>query len=374
MASVFLGINDRFFSYSFTVGHTSGSTGTGLRMPMDMALAPDDIMYIVNRSYEHPLGRALGVHIKIFKMGDNGDEYISEFGSYGDGPGQFLWPASITVDKDVKVYVSDKYLHRINIYSKDGDYLNHWGTAGSGDGELDEPSGLAIRDDIVFVVDTENHRVQKFTLDGKYVGQFGSFGDGPGQLNTPWGIGLDKDSNVFVADWRNDRIQSFTADGEWLASFGKPGTGGDTRIVRVHGGIRVLPLPVGEFNRPSGVCVDNDGDIYIADWMNNRVQVLTPEGRFITQFTGDAGLSKWGVDQMLPAPDLIRQRNVAIQSSDQEKLLWAPMAVKFDDARRRLIIADTARHRFQIYQKTTEPVIVNAETLTPQGAYTGLLA
>ena len=135
-----------------------------------------------------------------------------------------------------------------------------------------------------------------------------------------------------------------------------------------------MPLPVGEFNRPSGVCVDNDGDIYVADWLNNRVQVLTPEGRFITQFTGDAGLSKWGVDQMLPAPDLIRQRNVAIQSSEQEKLLWAPMAVKFDDARRRLIIADTARHRFQVYQKTTEPVIVNAETLTPQGAYTGLLA
>ena len=374
MASVFLGINDRFYSYSFTVGHTSGATGTGMRMPMDIALAPDDIVYEVNRGYEHPKGRALNVHIKILTIGDEGEEYVTEFGSFGEGPGQFLWPTSIAVDKDVNVYVSDKFLHRINIFSPNGEYLRHWGVHGSGDGEMDEPSGLAIRDDVIFVVDSENHRVQKFTLDGKYIGQFGSFGDGPGQLNTPWGIGLDKDGNVFVADWRNDRVQSFTADGEWLASFGKPGTGGDTSIVRRHGGIRVFPRTVGEFNRPSGVCVDADGDIYVADWLNNRVQVLTPEGRFITQFTGDAGLSKWGIDQMKPAPDLIRQRNVAIQSSDQERVLWAPMAVKFDDRRRRLIIVDTSRHRFQVYQKTTEPVIVNAETRTTEGAYTGLLA
>ena len=43
----------------------------------------------------------------------------------------------------------------------------------------------------------------------------------------------------------------------------------------------VSHCPVGEFNRPSGVAVDKDGDIYVADWLNNRVQVLTPEGRFI---------------------------------------------------------------------------------------------
>ena len=289
-------------------------------------------------------------------MGDEGEEYISEFGSYGERPGQFLWPISIAIDKDVNVYVADEYLDRITVHNKDGEYLSHWGTHGSGDGEIHGPSGLAIRNDTLFLVDSRNHRVQKFTLDGKYLGQFGSFGEGPGQLNTPWGIGLDNDGNVFVADWRNDRIQSFTADGKWLASFGRPGTGGDASIVRKHGGIRVFPRPVGEFNRPSGVAVDKDGDIYVADWFNNRVQVLTPEGRFITEFTGDAGLSRWGTAKIASNPDMMRQRN-GVRDYTPERVLWAPVAVKVDH-RGRVLVADTMRNRFQIYQKNTEPVLM----------------
>lgn len=371
MASVLLGVTDRFFSYSFTVG----GPARVFRQTMDIALAPEGVIYAVNRGYEHPVGINTNTKVSVIRVGDDGEEEITAFGSYGTDPGEFLWPTSIALDKDINVYVCDEFLHRITIWNKDGVYISHWGTYGSGNGELNGPSGLAIRDDILFLVDSQNHRVQKFTLDGKYVGQFGRFGDGQGQLNNPWGISLDKDGNVFVADWRNDRIQSFTADGEWLASFGRPGTGGDTSIVRVNGGIRKTIRPVGEFNRPAGVCVDNDGDIYVADWLNNRVQVLTPDGKFITEITGNAGLSRMGMAVIAVAPDMIQQRNLASQTdSDQEKLLWGPMAVKFDEDRRRLFIVDTARKRLQIYQKNTGSVILNAETLTPQSAYKGLVA
>jgi DNA-binding beta-propeller fold protein YncE len=320
---------------------------------MDFALGPDETIYVVNRSFE---SRSDGTRINVIRLGDEKEEYITEFGSYGEGPGQFRYPMAVALDKNTNVYVSDEYLHRITIFTKDGEYVGHWGTHGSGDGELNGPAGLAIRDDILYVVDSRNHRVQKFTLDGKYIGQFGGLGSGDGQLNTPWGIGLDKEGNVFVADWRNDRIQSFTPDGQWLASFGQPGSGGDASIARWHGGIRVVPRPVGLFNRPSGVAVDKDGDIYVADWLNNRVQVLTPEGRFITEFTGDAGLSKWGVGKIESNPDMIRQRN-GVRDFTPEKVLWAPVAVKVDDDGK-VIIADTSRHRFQVYQKNTEPVLV----------------
>ena len=365
--SVLLGITDRTFGYGFTVGG-----GRGFRIPVDVAAAPDDLVYVVSRGYEHPPGRAYNVRVKIVRLDDHGDEFIHEFGAYGEGPGEFFWPTSIALDQDVNVYVADQFLNRINIYNKDGEYLSHWGDSGSGDGELNWPSGLAIRDDVVFVVDGRNHRVQKFGLDGKYIGQFGSFGDGPGQLNTPWGIDVDKNGNVFVADWRNDRVQSFTAAGEWLQSFGKPGTGGDHSIVRLHGGLREIPKTPGEFNRPTGVAVDNDGDIYVADWLNNRVQVLTLEGRFITEFTGDGGLSKAGVQHLTQAVDFSRQRNT-IRDRSQERLLWAPIGVEFDNDRRRLIIADSSRHRLQIYQKYTEDIVHNPETLTPGRAYTGAL-
>ena len=53
MASVFLGINDRTYTYSFVAGGPS-SKGTGFRNPMDIAFAPDDVIYVVNRSYESP--------------------------------------------------------------------------------------------------------------------------------------------------------------------------------------------------------------------------------------------------------------------------------------------------------------------------------
>ena len=98
---------------------------------------------------------------------------------------------SIALDKDTNVYVSDEYLHRITVFDKDGNYVSHWGTHGSGDGELDRPAGLAIHDDVLIVVDSRNNRLQRFTLDGKYISQFGSAGSGPGEFNTPWGIGLD---------------------------------------------------------------------------------------------------------------------------------------------------------------------------------------
>ena len=353
MASVFLGINDRTFTFLFVAGR-SEFQGTGFRNPMDMALAPDDIIYVVNRSYE---SRADGTRINVFRLGEEREEYITEFGSYGEGDGQFIWPISIAVDSEVNVYVADEWLHRINVYKPDGEFLRSWGRHGSGDGELDRPSGLAVgKDGTMYVVDSRNHRVQKFTLDGKYLAQFGSFGSDNGQLNTPWGIGLDKDDNVFVADWRNDRIQQFSPMGEWQASFGQPGTGGDASIARDQGGVRVVRRPVGQFNRPTGVCVDQDGDIYVADWLNNRVQVLTPEGRFITEFTGNAGLSKWGVDKIRSNPDMIRQRN-GVRDFTPEQVLWAPCAVKVDQ-QGRIIIADTTRHRFQVYQKNTEPVLI----------------
>ena len=250
MASVLVGVTDRYYSYAFTVG------GAGFRIPVDIAFAPGDIFYSLTRGYEHPPRRNLNCRVKMMGMTDDGEQLITHFGELGSEPGKFTWPAALVLDDDTNVYVLDEYLARVTVFDKDGELLNHWGDVyGSGDGEMNRPSGMARRDDVLFITDSKNHRVQKFSLDGKYIGQFGSHGSGHGQLDSPWGISLDKDGNVFVADWRNDRIQSFTADGEWLATFGRPGTGGDTDIVRHHGGLHLVERTPGEFNRPSGVCV-----------------------------------------------------------------------------------------------------------------------
>jgi DNA-binding beta-propeller fold protein YncE len=335
MSTHFFGIKDWTFAYSHSVGRNEFA-GTGFRNPVDLALGANDVLYVVNRSYEN---RPDGVRVT---MCTHGEEYIREFGSHGEGDGQFVWPTAIALDAGGNVYVADEWLNRISIFDKDGNFLSKWGKAGSGDGELNRPAGLAIDSKgTLFVTDSGNNRVQKFSLDGKYQGKFGSFGSGQGQFNLPWGIALGPDGMVYVADWRNDRIQKFTADGEFQASFGSSGSG------------------VGQFNRPSGVAVDKDGEIYIADRQNDRVQVLAPSGRFLAAFTGDSQLSKWGKEKLQSNPDMIRQRALAM-AHDQgtfEKSFAHPCAVKVDD-QCRIAVLDHTRGRIQVYTKSKEPVLV----------------
>ena len=125
-------------------------------------------------------------------------------------------------------------------------------------------------------MDSANSRVQVFSKEGKFLDKFGTEGSAEGQLNHPWGITMDGKGDVYVADWRNDRIQKFGPDGGFKASFGSSGN------------------EVAQFNRPTDVEVDQDGDIYVVDWLNHRVQIFTPEFRYITTLKGDATMSKWG--------------------------------------------------------------------------------
>ena len=334
MSTHFFGLNQRAYEYSHSVGRQEFS-GTGFRMPVDMAVGEGDLVYVLNRSYE---SRTDGIHVTMMTLNE---EYVSEFGSHGEGDGQFVWPAAIALDPEGNVYVADEWLNRVSIFDKDGQFLSSWGRPGSGDGELDRPAGIAIRDNgTLFLTDSRNHRVQAFSLDGQFRSKFGSLGDGPGQLHLPWGIGLDKDGQVFVADWRNDRIQQFTADGEWQASFGQSGSG------------------VGQFRRPASVCVDDDGDIYVADWGNNRVQVLTPDGRFVTAMHGDHELSKLGKEKLLSNPDMIRQRALAMAHNPYfDRRFEHPSSVKLD-RQGRICVLDTKMARIQIYTKTKEPTLV----------------
>ena len=165
---------------------------------------------------------------------------------------------------------------------------------GNGEGQFDRQSGIALDpDENLYVADTRNHRIQKFTRDGEFLMEFGSFGSAEGEFNMPWGIYVDELGDVYVADWRNDRVQKFSAEGEFIFSIGRSGDG------------------EGEFNRPSGVAVDQDGDIYVADWANSRVQLFRPDGVFVELFRGDATLSKQALHYMRSNVKALRLREMA---------------------------------------------------------------
>ena len=135
MSAYLFGITNRYFSFSHAIGRIE-LAGPGFRMPLDLALGENDVIYVLSRS---AAARTEGMRITICTFDE---EYISQFGEFGEGDGQFIWPVSVAVGLDQNVYVSDEWLNRINVYTKDGDFVHHWGKAGSGDGELSKPAGF----------------------------------------------------------------------------------------------------------------------------------------------------------------------------------------------------------------------------------------
>ena len=119
----------------------------------------------------------------------------------------------------------------------------------------------------------------------------------------------------------------------------------------------------GEFNRPSGLAVDANGVLYVADWGNERVQVLTQDGGCLAKLRGESGLSKWAHEYFTTNMDELEEREKANlepeleyppgdhlrqESAMVEKLFWGPTTVKLD-AQGRVFVVDTARARVQVY-------------------------
>ena len=312
--------------YAKTIGVAGAAGGRAFSYPVDVAWGSNQRLYVLNR----PEGNC---RITVL---DFDEEFYHDIGRPGTQDAQFTWPICIAVDLNDVLYVSDQHTHSIGLINTEGTVLGKWGTKGSAEGELKEPSGLAFDDENnLYVADAGNNRIQKFTADGNFLLAWGSEGSAEGQLRMPWGIALDDENNVYVSDWGNDRVQKFTPEGEFLMAVGSSGSGD------------------GQLRRPSGVAVDRGGDIYVADWANDRIQVFDAKGSYQLKFTGDAGLSKWGLDAILSNPDFARERHWA--RLEPERQLRHPTSVRVD-SQDRIFIVDTGRHRLQIYQKETVPV------------------
>ena len=105
-------------------------------------------------------------------------------------------------------------------------------------------------------------------------------------------------------------------------------------------------------HRPSGVAVDSDGDVYVTDWANHRVQVYGPDGVFVTTLVGAAQVPSPWVDTYIDAnPDIAKARRRV--NLEPEWRFRRPVAVNVDD-QDRIFILESARHRIQVYDKAKE--------------------
>ncbi len=160
------------------------------------------------------------------------------------------------------VYVTLPSDDTVDVYRCDtGAFVISRGSSGTGDGEFDQPYGIAYNDTTgqIYVAELGNKRVQIFTTNGIFVSAFGSSGAGDGEFDGATGIAVSSSGNaIWVTDFGLNRVQLFTGSGTFLAEFGSSGTGD------------------GEFDTPDGIVLASDDlSAWVVDSANDRVQQLT---------------------------------------------------------------------------------------------------
>ncbi|HTB50824.1 MAG TPA: hypothetical protein VK701_07590, partial [Solirubrobacteraceae bacterium] len=182
--------------------------------------------------------------------------YVTSFGTSGSGA--LKEPEGIALDSSGDIWVSDTGHNRIVEFGPEGTFSREVGSLGSGNGQLKGPQGITISEGSVFVVDAGNDRVQQFSSTGAYLAQFGSKGSGSGQFKEPYGITSNPSSgNLYVADLGNHRSQEFSPSGRYLTSWETWG-------------------PAHQLTSPYGLAVGSTGTLYVSDLYGSKVTVWTP--------------------------------------------------------------------------------------------------
>lgn len=181
-------------------------------------------------------------------------------------PFQMIGPYGIAIDSKGLVYVADQRVGAIFIFNLEtretqlirNGFEAHFGWI----------NGLAIDDDDrLFVSDGKMHRV--LILNAKHEVE-GQVTEG---LVDPVGLAIDTTNRfLYVVDTQQDQVIVYDAD--TLKLLRRIGTGGKNHF---------LTTP-GDFGAPQGVAVDKDGNVYVSDTLNNRVEIFDADGNFISQF------------------------------------------------------------------------------------------
>jgi DNA-binding beta-propeller fold protein YncE len=185
----------------------------------------------------------------------------------------------VATDDDDRAYVFSRGEHRVLVFAADGRFLSSWG-----DGVFTRPHGITVHNDAVYCCDDLDHTVRKFTLDGRLLMTLGTSGQASdtgatsldfrtirraaGPFHYPTNLAVAPDESLYITDgYGNARVHHFSSAGELLHSWGEPGDG------------------PGQFHLPHGIAIDGRGTVYVADRENSRVQLFTPEGRFLAAWT-----------------------------------------------------------------------------------------
>ncbi len=206
--------------------------------------------YVIDRSH------------KLVKKSNDHGVPITEWLSCGaENPSQCYVPYDIAFDSLDNVYVIDA--NSIAKFDKNGTFIKKFGfrsSFGSGITVFSSNDPLGNPYTYVYATNTLNHSIQKFTPDGFLLTQWGQFGMGAGQFMYPYDVAVDSQGNVYVADTYNWRVQKFYPDGifsmQWPCIW------------------------------PSGIAIDSSDNVYVISWARCSIEKFTSNGVLLTQWGG----------------------------------------------------------------------------------------
>jgi sugar lactone lactonase YvrE len=194
------------------------------------------------------------------RVTDQDGNPLLEFGDTGSGLGQFQTPTGVALwrqpcaSNPCRFLVADSGNNRIQAFDANGNFVSAYGVPGNGNGQFNNPQGLAITNSgNIIIADSGNNRLQVLSFDGT---NFNFVRVITASLNHPTGLAAFEDS-ILVADTGNSTIKVLNSQGNITAAYTAP-TDGRT----------------GTFNQPRGIAVDNDGSIVVADTGNKRVVTI----------------------------------------------------------------------------------------------------
>ncbi|CAF1343793.1 unnamed protein product, partial [Rotaria sp. Silwood1] len=217
--------------------------------------------------------------VKRYRRGESKGTVIAGGNGRGNHFNQLNDPRYVFIDQDHSVYVSDFLNHRVMKWdegAKQGIVVAGGKGTGNSLTQLFFPEGLVVdRLGTVYVVDQSNNRIMRW-MKGAPQGNVIVGENGPGkqldQLRWPVGLSFDRYGNLYVVDWKNHRIQKFKIE---VPPLRAPAIDIHSNARWQHNGITVAGgnSQGNERNQlfyPSGIYVDDDQTIYVADRANNR--------------------------------------------------------------------------------------------------------
>ncbi len=198
-------------------------------------------------------------HYRRLVWFDQSGRVLRMVGQEGRGHGEFVFPVGICKDAAENLYVCEYGGNdRVQVFTREGEWLREFGSCGTGPGQFQRPSGLTWHDGRIYVSDAVNNRVHIFKDTGESLGLLGSKADAASalELNLPYDIAFAPDGSLYIIEYGAGRLTRVALDGRLLARYGTTGTGEE------------------QFATPWGLAVDSKMRVLIADTKNRRIVAL----------------------------------------------------------------------------------------------------